>query len=310
MAKDKRQGPRRGEYCGWPSRQARLHTATKESITPRMEHAKACIDGHPQYSPRRPFLPLRTRNPQAIFLRAVPPLSEGGECSRTLHSPNIPTLSRPSSPPTIISQEPKLFPPRRPPFRKPRHPRLQHPSRRQPRSASPRDCDAPILLHVFSIGTVPRIPTSGLSFEINENTAVFASFQPSCPHEHPASRGMGFQGGSRNSVSAFLGVRLPAAPLEGRLWGNMFSIRFPSAARLGRRTLKGLFRVVQVVSFPSRAPVFFPPGVDGLGGDGVWFRALVQFRLCGKSGSPPLFCVSPGCRVLAFPRPRGWRLTG
>ena len=31
-----RQGPRRGEYCGWPSRQAWLR------------------DGHPQYSPRRP----------------------------------------------------------------------------------------------------------------------------------------------------------------------------------------------------------------------------------------------------------------
>ncbi len=51
--------------------------ATSETIPLRMDHAKACIDGHPHYSPRRPFLPLRTCNPQAIFLWAAPPSRSG-----------------------------------------------------------------------------------------------------------------------------------------------------------------------------------------------------------------------------------------
>ncbi len=57
--------------------------ATNASIPLRMDHAKACIDSHPQYSPRRPFLPLRALNPYAIFLRVAPPSvipEEPGNC--------------------------------------------------------------------------------------------------------------------------------------------------------------------------------------------------------------------------------------
>ena len=105
MAKDKRQGPRRGEYCGRPSRQSRLPPApTKESISLRMDHAKACIHGHPQYSPRRPFLPLRTRNPQTIFLRAAPPLGGGRMLAHSPFSKSLSTISRQSSPSTMIPE--------------------------------------------------------------------------------------------------------------------------------------------------------------------------------------------------------------
>ncbi len=51
--------------------------AMNETIPLRMDHAEACIDGPPQYSPLRPSLPLRTRNPQAIFLRTAPPSRRG-----------------------------------------------------------------------------------------------------------------------------------------------------------------------------------------------------------------------------------------
>ena len=58
-------GPRRGEYCGPLSRQAWLPIGNNR-IKPFADrgHAEACLDGHPQYSPRRP--PGGT------------PLSEGG----------------------------------------------------------------------------------------------------------------------------------------------------------------------------------------------------------------------------------------
>ncbi len=110
MAKDKRQGPRRGEYCGRPSRQARLHTATKESLPPRMDHAKACIHGHPQYSPRRPFLPLRTCIHEPSSFGRHPPLGGGRMRAHAPFSKYLSTISRPSSPSTIIPEEPTSFP--------------------------------------------------------------------------------------------------------------------------------------------------------------------------------------------------------
>ncbi len=51
--------------------------ATNKSSLLRIDQVEAWIDGNPQYSPRRPFLPLRTRDPQAIFLRAAPPSRRG-----------------------------------------------------------------------------------------------------------------------------------------------------------------------------------------------------------------------------------------
>jgi hypothetical protein len=75
-------------------------------INPSADGAcKACINGHPQYSPRRPFHPLHTRNPQAIFLRATPPSRRGGMLAHSPFSKYLSTLSRPSSPSTIIPEK-------------------------------------------------------------------------------------------------------------------------------------------------------------------------------------------------------------
>jgi hypothetical protein len=40
-------------------------------------HAEACLDGHPQYSPRRPSLPLRMCTLATVFHRAAPPSRRG-----------------------------------------------------------------------------------------------------------------------------------------------------------------------------------------------------------------------------------------
>ncbi len=105
MAKNKRQGPRRGEYCGRPSRKARLHTTPQESIPPQMDHAKAGIHGHPQYSPRRPSLPLRTCIHEPSSFGRHPPLGGGRMLA---HSP-FSTISPLSSPSTIIPEEPNIW---------------------------------------------------------------------------------------------------------------------------------------------------------------------------------------------------------
>ena len=96
-----------------------LRSAAAQITTPHRQHKNqslqidpttACIDGHPQYSPPRPFLPLRTCNPQAISLRAAPPSRRGGrmlahsQCSKYLS-----TISRQSSPSTIIPEEPETW---------------------------------------------------------------------------------------------------------------------------------------------------------------------------------------------------------
>ena len=71
---------RRGKHDSTP--------ATTESSPLRMDHAEACFDGHPQYSPRRPFLLPERNTPNAFLQPGGPPLSEGGQCLRSLHSPN------------------------------------------------------------------------------------------------------------------------------------------------------------------------------------------------------------------------------
>ena len=123
--KNKRQGPRRGEYCGRPSRQARLHTAPKESSPPQMDHAKACIHGHPQYSPHRPFLPLRTCIHEPSSFGRHPPLGGGRMRAHAPFSKYLSTISRPSSPSTIIPEEPKCPPARRFPSKPSAPPRLR-----------------------------------------------------------------------------------------------------------------------------------------------------------------------------------------
>ncbi len=86
LAEGKRQGPRRGEYCGVPSRQVQLHTGNKRG--------KPFADGpcgsmHPRPPavlppPPFPFAPKpQSRNP---LPPGGTPLSEGGGCLRTLHS--------------------------------------------------------------------------------------------------------------------------------------------------------------------------------------------------------------------------------
>ena len=62
--------------------------ATNVASLLRMHHAAACIDGRPQYSSRRPFHLLRSLNPGVFLPPGGTPLSEGGGCLRTLHSPN------------------------------------------------------------------------------------------------------------------------------------------------------------------------------------------------------------------------------
>ena len=70
-----------------------------KAIPLRRDHAEASIDGHPQYSPRRPFHPLRSHNPEAVLLRAEPPSRRGaGACARfslPIPSARVPFESHP-----------------------------------------------------------------------------------------------------------------------------------------------------------------------------------------------------------------------
>ena len=50
---------------------------TNKSRPLRIDHAEACLDGHPQYSPRRPSLPLRMRTLATVFHWAAPPSRRG-----------------------------------------------------------------------------------------------------------------------------------------------------------------------------------------------------------------------------------------
>ncbi len=101
-----------------------------ESSLLRMDHADACIDGHPQYSPRRPFQPLRARNPGPIFLRAAPPPRRGANACAlsilhlSLH--NLTAVIPPRRSGSSFLQPPRRFSPhkvarkRDPPLHSPR----------------------------------------------------------------------------------------------------------------------------------------------------------------------------------------------
>ncbi len=66
-----------------------------ESRILRMDPVDACIDGFPQYSPRRPFHLLRRHNPIGNPSTGRPPPEKGGECSRAPHALNTAPSSRP-----------------------------------------------------------------------------------------------------------------------------------------------------------------------------------------------------------------------
>ena len=82
---------------------------TKETIPLRMDHAKAYIDGLPQYSHRRPFHLPRWLNPIANP-SAAPPLSEGGECLRAHHAPNTTPIVPTPSPRSTRTGEEMVYP--------------------------------------------------------------------------------------------------------------------------------------------------------------------------------------------------------
>jgi hypothetical protein len=86
LAEGKRQGPRRGEYCGVPSRQVQPHTGNKR-VEPFADGPCGSLHRRPPAvlpPPPFPFAPKpQSRNP---LPPGGTPLSEGGECLRTLHS--------------------------------------------------------------------------------------------------------------------------------------------------------------------------------------------------------------------------------
>jgi hypothetical protein len=86
LAEDGRQGPRRGEYCGVPSRQVQLHTGNKR-VEPFADGPCGSMYRQPPAvlpPPPFPFAPKpQSRNP---LPPGGTPLSEGGGCLRTLHS--------------------------------------------------------------------------------------------------------------------------------------------------------------------------------------------------------------------------------
>ena len=88
LAKDKQQGPRRGEYCGEPSHQGRFHTGNKRSkpfadaSCSSMHRRQAAVLLPPPFS----FAP-KSQSRSIPSTGRHPPLGGGG-CLRTLHSPN------------------------------------------------------------------------------------------------------------------------------------------------------------------------------------------------------------------------------
>ena len=75
----------------------------------RMDPVEAGNDGHPQYSPRRPFHSSGKGSPWSSRLQGGTPLSEGGECLRALHSPNAALPSCPSRPVHQIPRRTKIL---------------------------------------------------------------------------------------------------------------------------------------------------------------------------------------------------------
>lgn len=82
MAKDKKQGPRRGEYCGLPSQQALSLSGNK-----RIKHfaGRSCARKHRRHTaapPHRTFHSPPRHNPRTFPFHRAPPLSGGDACAR------------------------------------------------------------------------------------------------------------------------------------------------------------------------------------------------------------------------------------
>ena len=109
-AEDRRQGPRRGEYCGGPSRQVQLHTGNKR-VKPFADGPCGSMHRRPSAvlpPPPFPFAPKpQSGNP---LPPGGTPLPEGGECSRTLHSPNAAPQSHRQHPRPLYSTKNEKFP--------------------------------------------------------------------------------------------------------------------------------------------------------------------------------------------------------
>ena len=128
QAKDKRQGPRRREYCGEPSRQARLNTGNNP-IKPFVD--ESCSSMHRRHAavlPPPPFsLAPKSQSKSFPSTGRHPPLG-GGKCLRTFHSPN--------TAPEAHHHHPRPQNPRRAEnVRRGRKPRL-----RKPRNAHSKTC--------------------------------------------------------------------------------------------------------------------------------------------------------------------------
>ncbi len=118
---------RREEYCGWPSMPASTWSIRKGLTRLLPVWSCTCRDGTPQYSPRRgPCCLSFSKHGHPIHGRATP-LSEGGECLRTRHSPNTALQSCPHRPRSLNSPKNRESPRARIPLPGMRHPVLPHP---------------------------------------------------------------------------------------------------------------------------------------------------------------------------------------
>ena len=100
-------GAATGEYCAWPSRQARLRTS-KERIKIFANGASGRKHRRlPAVLPRRLSICSADPIPLAILPPGGTPPKKGGECLRTPHALNtVPIASTPSSQSTKIPEEP------------------------------------------------------------------------------------------------------------------------------------------------------------------------------------------------------------
>ncbi len=100
MAKDKRQRPRRGEYCAWPLRKARLHSG----INPFADEPCGSMPRRPPaVLPPPPFPSTPNCTLATVFHRAAPPSRRGENAC-------APSILQRSSPSTKFPAEPIVWP--------------------------------------------------------------------------------------------------------------------------------------------------------------------------------------------------------
>ena len=109
MEERKRKGPRRGEYCARPSRQARLRTGNDQNFCgwAKWTHAATASRSTP---PAALSICSEGTIPLPLLPQGGTPLSEGGECLRAPHALNTaPIAPTPLSQSTKIPEEPEFF---------------------------------------------------------------------------------------------------------------------------------------------------------------------------------------------------------